>query len=191
MERWVGSLSDVLGDTEATDGAGAPLDREDAVSRVVELLDVARAERRKVMLFGNGGSAAIVEHMHADLSNGLGVRALLFAETARLTALVNDHGYGRVYEQPVELWADPGDVVIAVSSSGRSENILRAVRAGAERGCTAITLSGFDPENRLRSLGAVNFWVPAWSYGLVETAHAVLAHAITDQMLGARRAADE
>jgi len=136
--------------------------------------------RKKVMLIGNGGSAAIVSHMHNDLCMSVGVRAVVFHELPLLTALTNDHGYECVFARPLELWADPGDVLFAFSSGGRSTNILGAVRAALARDCQVITLSGFKPDNPLRGMGLLNFYVPSQSYGYVETAHSALAHFLTD-----------
>jgi D-sedoheptulose 7-phosphate isomerase len=135
------------------------------------------------MLAGNGGSAALVSHMQNDLCKAIGVRALVFNEQPLLMALANDHGYGCVFERPIELWAEPSDLVVTVSSSGKSENILRAVRASVARGCQVITFSGFSPDNPLRQMGDLNFYVRSDVYGYVETAHAVLTHYMTDQAM--------
>ena len=139
------------------------------------------ANSRKVMLTGNGGSAAIASHMHNDLCKAVGVRALVFSEQPLMTALANDHGYECVFERPVQLWAEPGDLLITVSSSGKSQNILRAVKASSDMRCQIVTLSGFRPDNPLRQMGDINFYVGSDIYGYVETAHAALAHFITDR----------
>lgn len=174
------SLTALLDTVEVTDHARGALSLSDATGRGVTLLREARSAGRKAMLIGNGGSAAIVGHMHCDLSNAARMRALVFQDVARLTALANDYGYATALERPVALWAEKDDVLVAVSSSGRSENILQAVRAGSERGCRAITFSGFDADNPLRAMGVLNFWIPSRVYGLVEVAHMALAHMISD-----------
>jgi D-sedoheptulose 7-phosphate isomerase len=135
------------------------------------------------MLIGNGGSAAIVSHVQNDLCKQAGIRALVFTEPPLLTALGNDCGYDSVFELPVELWASSGDLLIAVSSSGRSENILRAVHAATLQGCQIVTLSGFQADNPLRCMGDVNFYVPAHTYGFVESAHMALAHCLIDHVV--------
>ena len=132
------------------------------------------------MVIGNGGSAAIASHMQIDLCNAVGVRVMDFNHAPLLTALGNDHGYDCVFERPIELWADPDDLLVAISSSGQSDNIIRAVKAAAVRGCQIITLSGFNPENPLRSLGNVNFYTPSSVYGYVESTHSALSHYLTD-----------
>ena len=119
--------------------------------------------------------------MHTDLYKGSGVRGMVFTEPSLLTALANDDGYGSAYAQQTHLWGDPGDLLITVSSSGKSENILRAAQAARDNGCKVITLTGFAPDNPSRRLGDLNFYVNSLEYGFVETAHAALTHYITDQ----------
>jgi D-sedoheptulose 7-phosphate isomerase len=120
---------------------------------------------------GNGGSAAIVSHVHNDLCKAVGVRAVVFDDTPLLTALANDEGYHEVFRRPLELWADRGDLLIAVSSSGESENIVSAAASAKQKGCTLLTFTGFKPTNRLRQIGDFNIYVPAAHYGYVEIAH--------------------
>jgi D-sedoheptulose 7-phosphate isomerase len=131
------------------------LSLDEGTKAAVNILLSVRSSLGKVMLIGNGGSAAIASHVQNDLCKAVGVRALVFNEPPLLTALSNDHGYESAFEWPVGLWADADDVMVAFSSSGRSENILRAVRAAAIRGCKVVTFSGFQPTNPLRQLGDV------------------------------------
>lgn len=173
-------LSELLLNMQVTDADGLPLSLDQQATSVVGMILAAKAADKKVMLIGNGGSAAIVSHMHNDLCMSVGVRAVVFHELPLLTALTNDHGYECVFARPLELWADPGDVLFAFSSGGRSANILSAVRAALARDCRVITLSGFEPDNPLRRMGLLNFYVPSQSYGYVETAHSALAHFLTD-----------
>ena len=173
-------LSDLLVGTQVTDADGLPRSLDQGAAIVVDMILAVKAAGRKVMLIGNGGSAAIVSHMHNDLSISVGVRAVTFHELPLLTALTNDHGYECVFARPLELWAEPGDLLFAFSSGGRSANILSAVRAASAKDGRVITLSGFKPDNPLRAMGLLNFYVPSQSYGFVETAHAALAHFLTD-----------
>jgi D-sedoheptulose 7-phosphate isomerase len=95
-------------------------------------------------------------------------------------ALANDEGYASVFERPLDVWAEPGDILIAVSSSGVSENIVRAARSALRHDMTLITLSGFEPSNPLRQSGHLNFYVPSHHYGMVEQTHSVLTHHFSD-----------
>lgn len=165
---------------QVTDRHGMAMPLNDGVSKAVELILTVGTNPRKVMAIGNGGSATIASHLQNDLCKTVGLRAMVFSEVSLLTALANDHSYQCVFEQPVELWADAGDLIIAISSSGQSQNILRAVQAATAQGCRVITLSGFSADNPLRCLGDVNFYVSSLDYGYVESAHAVLAHFLID-----------
>lgn len=174
------ALSKLLMSVEVADQYGEALSLDEGAKQAVDLILSVRRASGKIMVIGNGGSAAIASHMQSDLCKAVNVRAMVFNEPPLLTALSNDDGHGRVFERPVELWASPGDLLLAISSSGQSENILRAVRRSTERQCHTITLSGFSPENPLRRLGAVNFYVPSREYGHVEMIHSALGHFLTD-----------
>ncbi|MBT9140777.1 MAG: Phosphoheptose isomerase [Dehalococcoidia bacterium] len=173
-------LSELLLSTQVTDREGVALSLNEGAKEAVDMILSVRSASGKVMLIGNGGSAAIASHMQNDLCKAVGVRAIVFNEPPLLTALSNDHGYGCVFERPVMLWANSGDLLLAISSSGQSENILRAVRASMARECQVITLSGFSVDNPLRRMGHLNFYVPSQVYGYVELVHSVLAHFLTD-----------
>lgn len=131
-------------------------------------------------IIGNGGSAAIASHMAEDYTKNGGVRMLAFNDAAMLTCFANDMGYENVFKSAIAYYAESKDLIIAISSSGKSENILNAVRCAAIKGCHIITFSGFNPDNPLRRLGNLNFYVPDDSYGNVEITHLSLLHAILD-----------
>ena len=173
----------LLLNTQASDQNGISLSMDEGAARAVELILSIRSAEGKVMVIGNGGSAAIANHMHNDLCKAIKVRALTFYETPLLTAYSNDHGYEIAFEQLVKLWADRGNMLVAISSSGKSENILRAVQVALERECCVVTLSGFQADNPLRKLGNYNFYVPSLEYGCVESAHAILTHFLTDSVI--------
>jgi D-sedoheptulose 7-phosphate isomerase len=170
----------LLDQVEITTDRGEPVAIDDAVNSVVDLIVSVKDSSAKVLLVGNGGSAAIVSHLQNDLCKTVGVRAMVFTEGPLLTATANDDGYDAVFHRPVALWADPHDLLIAVSSSGESENIVKAAAAAKAKGCRVVTMTGFSPANRLRQLGNVNVYLPASAYGYVETAHALIAHCVTD-----------
>lgn len=166
---------------EATESGGRPLDLDLGMSTAVELILELKTNSQKIMSVGNGGSAAIVSHVQMDFCNAVGLQAHVFNETALLTALSNDYGYESAFERLVKLWGSEGDLLLAISSSGQSENILRAARAARDAGCRVITFSGFDPDNPLRGMGDLGFYVPSSSYGFVEICHGALAHYLTDK----------
>ena len=108
---------------------------------------------------------------------------MAFNDSALLTCVSNDYGYEHVFEKPVEMFADTGDLLIAISSSGKSQNILRAVGAARLKNAKMITLSGFDEDNPLRSMGDLNFYVPSPSYGPVEVVHHSICHCLLDVVI--------
>jgi len=184
--KFLVALGEMQSRIEAFDRDGAALSCSDAMDRAVALVRGQTAAGRKVIFVGNGGSAGIASHQAVDYWKNGGMRAIAFNDGALLTCVGNDFGYPHVFEKPIEMFADAGDVLIAISSSGRSENILRAARAGARTGCRVITLSGFGPDNPLRGLGEVNFYLPSDSYGHVEITHLAICHCILDTIVAAR-----
>ena len=179
MADFLESLNQLMLQVQVTDLTCSALSLEDGAERAVRMIIDVRAASRKVMLGGNGGSSAIVSHAQNDLSEAAGVRAMVFTEEPVLTARANDHGYGSVFERPIELWAEPGDLVVTVSSSGKSENIIRALQMARKQGCNLVTFSGFSPDNPSRGLGDINFYVPSSVYAYVESAHMALIHFLT------------
>ena len=176
-------LSDLLLNTQMTSRKGSLLSEipfNEGAKKAVDLILSAKTNSAKILLLGNGGSAAIASHIQNDLCDSIGVRAMVFNEAPFLTAVANDHGYETFFEQAVKLWAEAEDVLIAISSSGKSENILRAVRLAREKNVQIITFSGFLSNNPLRQLGDFNFYISSQEYGFVETSHAVLGHFLTD-----------
>jgi D-sedoheptulose 7-phosphate isomerase len=135
---------------------------------------------RKLMFIGNGGSAAIASHMAIDYSKNGGVRSVSFNDAVALTCIANDLGYENVFSKQIEIHASGCDVLVAVSSSGRSPNIIAACAAARTLGCAIVTFSGFDEENPLRARGDINFYVNSHEYGFVEIAHLTLLHAVLD-----------
>jgi D-sedoheptulose 7-phosphate isomerase len=100
-----------------------------------------------------------------------------------MTCLGNDYGYEQVFSYPLEKLLKPQDLLVAISSSGKSPNIIKAVETALSVQVSVVTLSGFSSQNPLRSLGDLNFWVNRTDYGLVETSHFFLLHAIVDLWL--------
>jgi D-sedoheptulose 7-phosphate isomerase len=176
-------LSELVRGIRVTDRDGTEHGLDAGARLVIDMILSVRSAGSKAMVVGNGGSAAIAGHLQADLCNAVGVRTLTFTAAEMVTALSNDHGYGCVFERPIQLWAEPNDLLVAISSSGQSDNILRAVRAARACDCRVITLSGFQAHNPLRQSGDLNFYVASDAYGFVELAHAAVVHFLADAAL--------
>lgn len=179
----LGTMADRMLATDA-DGLPVALDRvfEDMIAKARLTHDAGN----KLMFIGNGGSSTICSHMAEDFTKAANIRAMAFNDAAFLTCLGNDLGYDQVFSKQIEMFAMPGDVLVAISSSGNSANILNGVAAARQRGCTVVTLSGFKPDNRLRGLGDINIYVPSGEYGFVEITHLAIIHAMLDMALGWR-----
>lgn len=131
----------------------------------------------RVIFIGNGGSAAIASHAANDFSKNGHIKTLAFNDGASLTCLANDLGYEEVFAHPLRQHARADDCVVAISSSGRSKNIIKAVQTVFGHGPRVVALSGFDDDNPLRNLAHVEYHVPSHDYGIVETIHLGMLHA--------------
>jgi len=185
-EEYYKNLLTLLGTIKAADKSHVAMDLYDGIEKACKMVLSCNASGNKLMFVGNGASAAISSHMSTDFWKTGGIRAVAFNDSSLLTCIGNDYGYKHVFEKPVEMFADKGDVLVAISSSGRSENILRAVRAALSKGCCVITLSGFEPDNPLFFLGDINFYVPVSAYGPVEVAHHSICHCVLDAIINFR-----
>ncbi|HEY9792390.1 MAG TPA: SIS domain-containing protein [Candidatus Obscuribacterales bacterium] len=175
-------LHELLISTTATTASKTRLSLDVAMHEAMASMWDVQATGKKVMLIGNGGSAAIASHQALDLWKAAGIRAISFNDAAQLTCLGNDFGYDKVFSKAIEMFAEPGDILIAISSSGRSPNIIDAVRAAKQTGCHVITFAGFDPHAPLVAEGDLNFYVNCDQYGLVEVAHMTLIHYLSDSL---------
>lgn len=138
----------------------------------------------RIIFIGNGGSAAIASHMAADWMKNGRMPTMCFNDASALTCISNDLGYENVFSLPLQYHARLGDVLFAISSSGESESVLNAVNWARENRLNVVTLSGFDPQNRLRGKGGVNFYVPSRSYGTVEISHLAILHGLLETVTG-------
>lgn len=170
----------------------------EAVQAVAELIEEARRRGRTVFILGNGGSAATATHITQDLRLGTrgggrpGVRVVgLTDNVSCITALGNDRAYAEIFAGQLEGMVQPGDVVLAISASGNSPNVLQAVRYANEAGATTVAFTGFDG-GALRTLArlCVHIQSEPGEYGPVEDMHLVLGHILTTY-LKARALAEE
>lgn len=186
VKNYFFDLSEILANTKASFGFYTPDYKENiSLNNGINLV-IHRLEQeiltggKKLMIIGNGGSAAIAMHALADYANAGGLRTMDLMNPALITCMANDYGYENVFSKPVEIFADKGDILFAISSSGRSLNIIRAAEVASMKGMIVFTFSGFSHDNPLRKVGHFNFYVPSNHYGFVELAHQILIHCILD-----------
>ena len=180
----IDSYADVLAATmrgaAASDRQGNAVPLDVAIEWAVKAARRVTGQGDKIIFAGNGGSAAIASHMATDYSKNGGLRAWAMNDASMLTCLSNDYGYEHVFAKQIEFHGRPGDLLVAISSSGRSANILGAVAAARKLGCSVLTMSGFAPDNPLRTTGDMNLYLDSTAYGYVEIGHLALCHAIVD-----------
>lgn len=156
----------------------------DRVEDLIEVFRKARAEDRQIFVFGNGGSAATANHFACDIVKGASYgrdkrfRIMALSEqVATMTAYSNDVGYESVFVEPLKNFARPGDIAMAISGSGNSENVIRAIEYANSIGCYTVGLSGMSG-GRLRPSVDLSVHVPANHMGRVEDAHFFVCHMV-------------
>lgn len=155
------------------------------VNEAIDLLADKLRSADRVVLIGNGGSGAACDHMANDLCLA-GVRAMALTNTNNITCAANDFGFQNIFVKQLE-WAHvpmARNVLIALSCSGKSPNVLNAVAIARGIDYSVITFSGFQPDNPLSAAGHMNFYVPSQSYGIVQLAHEALIHCAVDKVAG-------
>jgi D-sedoheptulose 7-phosphate isomerase len=138
------------------------------------------SSKDKIIILGNGGSNAISSHIAQDYTKALGKKALSFSDAARLTCYINDYGIEKAYCKFIEHFAEPETLVILISSSGNSDNIVNSAEYCLNKHDMVI-LSGFDKNNKLKSYSdksLLSFWVDSKEYGVVESIHEIILHSL-------------
>ena len=159
---------------------------KDLVS-IRDLLLVAKNNNKNIFIFGNGGSASIASHISVDLTKNAGLRCFNFNEANLITCFANDYGFDNWINKAIKFYGEEGDVLIAISSSGASKNIINSVSAAREsKFHSVITLTGFAHNNPLSTLGDKNLWIDSTAYNFVESVHQVWLLAIVDLLIGKR-----
>lgn len=147
------------------------------------LIDINK-KNKKVIIFGNGGSAAISSHVSVDLTKNAKIRSINFNEADLLTCFSNDYGYEQVYSKSLEFYADKGDAVIIISSSGKSKNLLEAAKICKKKKILLFTFTGFSKSNPLKKMGNINLWVDSKAYNIIENIHQIWLLSIVDRIIG-------
>ena len=139
---------------------------------------------KKVIIVGNGGSAAMASHVCVDLTKQAGIRSINFNEADLITCFANDFGYENWVSKAIEFYGDEGDVAILISSSGKSNNMINAANQANIMGITVITLTGFKQDNPLKKLGELNFWLDSRAYNVIENTHQIWLLMVCDLIIG-------
>ena len=183
IKEYFNTSKGLLDKVIATGADGKVYQFDEAIDISIRTIVECAAFGGKLLFIGNGASAAISSHIAVDFWKNAGIQAYAFNDSSLLTCISNDYGYKHVFEKPIEMFTEEKDILIAISSSGKSENILYGVSAAKGKGVKVLTLSGFDKDNPLRRLGDINFYVPSSSYGHVEVLHTSICHCLVDMII--------
>ena len=153
------------------------------LEQAASMVWAAHKAGKKVIIAGNGGSAAMASHVAVDFTKAAGIRAINFNEADLITCFANDYGYEHWVGKAIEFYADSGDLVFLISSSGKSQNMLNGAEKAKKMGVSVITVSGFLPDNPLRKLGDLNLWANSTEYNIVEMTHHVWLLAVIDYLI--------
>lgn len=139
--------------------------------KIIKLLKEIKKNKKKVILVGNGGSAAMASHVSVDLTKMCKIRAINFNEADLLTCFSNDYGYENWVQKAISFYADKGDLLICISSSGKSKNIINGAKFAKKIGCKVVTLTGFNKNNKVKKIGNINLWLNSKNYNFIEMIH--------------------
>ena len=184
MDAYVDELVKIIGNTIAVDAStGNRLSYADAISCLVDLFSEKKRKGSHIFFIGNGGSAAIASHMTADFMKNGGMNTYCLYDNAVMTCMGNDYGYEHVFSKPLDFLLREDDLLLAISSSGRSENILNAVNVAHKKKADVVTFTGFGEGNPVMCSGDVNVYVPCDKYGIVESIHNLMLQEIVDVIM--------
>lgn len=156
-------------------------------ARIAEFAALAlevRASGRKMIFSGNGASASISEHGAVDFTKQGGVRGITFHDPNLMTCFANDFGFDHWVAKALEHYGDPGDVVVLISTSGRSPSVVNAAHAARRLGMKVVSFTGRDADNPLKMAADLSFYVPSNAYNIVENLHSVWLTATVDYVIG-------
>ncbi len=158
-------------------------DYDEGIDRLVAAFTEHKKKQSQLFFVGNGGSSAIASHMTADFMKNGGMNTYSLYDNAVTTCMGNDYGYEFIFSRPLEFLAREGDLLVAVSSSGNSANIVNAIETARAKKAEIITFTGFRADNKAKTLGDINVYVPSFQYGIVESLHNLILQQIVDLIM--------
>lgn len=176
-------INKLLNQLEISDQNRNLFDPDIAFAMLLNRTLYLRQKRKTIYCIGNGASASMASHFSADMAKNGKVHTEVFSDLALITAISNDMSYEEVFAEPLQRRGKSGDMLLAISSSGKSPNILRCAETAKELQMSIITLSAMHGDNPLRRCGDINFYFPAFTYGEAESLHALILHYWTDLLV--------
>ncbi len=181
-QEYAKQMSDLFSLVEITNEKQEQLEVNDGFLSFAKLAKTCKEKNGEIVFIGNGASASLASHFSADIFKNAKIRTRVLTDLSLLTAMGNDICYEEVYATPLKQILQEQDILVAISSSGNSKNIINAAKIAQEK-CTLITFSAFSEHNPLRLMGNINFYVPASTFGFAESCHATLLHYFTDKII--------
>ena len=161
---------------------------DEIIKKLINLKKIfitTKKNRKKILIFGNGGSAAIASHFSVDLTKNAKIRCTNYNEPDLITCFSNDFGYERWVEMAIKYYGNKGDVLIVISSSGKSKNMINAsIAARKKKFSKIITLTGHLVNNPVKKLGDINLWVNSKAYNYIENIHQFWLLSLVDLVIG-------
>lgn len=153
------------------------------LEQLLNLFTIHKRNKSQLFFIGNGGSSAIASHMTADFMKNGGMNTYSLYDNAVTTCMGNDYGYEYIFSRPMEFLVREGDLVVAITSSGNSANIIHAIETARIKKAAVVTFTGFGPDNKAKQMGNINVYVPCQKYGIVESVHNLILQQIVDMIM--------
>ena len=183
FNNYINQITTALENMIVTTHEGHTLENDSGLAQWCQLTRRVKDDNKTMYFVGNGASAMMASHMAADASKNGQFRSHAFNDVALMTAVSNDIAYEECFAVPLKRFANAGDVLVTISSSGNSPNIIRVIETAHELGIAVVTVSGMKHDNRSRQMGDINFYVPGETYGIVESSHQALLHCWLDRLM--------
>jgi len=159
---------------------------EDVIKNLILLKKIiVKNKKNNLSIFGNGGSAAIASHFAIDMTKNAKIKTMAFNDSSLITCLSNDYGYENWIAKTVDYYLTKNDIIIIVSCSGESKNLVNAVKSAQKKGVKKIvTFTGCKKNNTLSKMGDFSFWVNSSSYNIIENVHQFYLLSLVDMIIG-------
>lgn len=181
---YINDLIEKIGYTEVWEGNKRRCESyEEGIRFLVGIFNKCKQKQSRLFFIGNGGSSAIASHMTADFMKNGRMNTYSLYDNAVMTCMGNDYGYEYIFSKPMEFLVKEDDLVVAISSSGNSQNIINAIEVAQDKKAVVITFTGFEKDNRAKKMGDINVYVPSRKYGIVESIHNLILQQVVDMIM--------
>lgn len=176
------TLYEKLEKTEVFKEIEEPQILKDNIEDIINIFLEVKKKDKKIIFIGNGGSAAIAEHMTIDFFKNGKMKTYNCYNSSVITCFGNDYGYEYIFSKQIDNIGEKEDLLVAISSSGNSDNIVNAILSAYKKDMKIITFSGFKNNNKIKMMGNYNIFVPIEHYGIVESIHNIILQYIVDEI---------